>query len=186
MVIKNLENKIKLVGIVCGLFLAGCIIISVASIVTARGMVSDAHKKIYVLDTNVLIQAPHALKCFDDNEVVLPLVVLEELDTHKRDEGERGANVREAIRILEQLRGQGDLVVGVELDNGGLLRVEKNFKDVELPKDMSEYKSDNRILKVCKGLKESSKEQVILVTKDILMRIKAQLLNIKSEESVQD
>ena len=139
-------------------------------------------KKIYVLDTNVLIQAPHALKCFDDNEVVLPLVVLEELDTHKRDEGERGANVREAIRILEQLRGQGDLVAGVELDNGGLLRVEKNFKDVELPKDMSEYKSDNRILKVCKGLKESNKEQVILVTKDILMRIKAQLLNIKSED----
>ena len=55
MVIKNLENKIKLVGIVCGLFLAGCIIISVASIVTARGMVSDAHKKIYVLDGNVPI-----------------------------------------------------------------------------------------------------------------------------------
>jgi PhoH-like ATPase len=139
-------------------------------------------KKIYVLDTNVLIQAPHALKCFEDNEVVLPLVVLEELDTHKRDEGERGANVREAIRILEQLRGAGDLVKGVELENGGLLRVEKNYKDVELPNDMSDYKSDNRILKVCKGLKESKKEQVILVTKDILMRIKAQLLSIKSED----
>ena len=139
-------------------------------------------KKIYVLDTNVLIQAPHALKCFEDNEVVLPLVVLEELDTHKRDDGERGANVREAIRILEQLRGAGDLVKGVKLDNGGVLRIEKNFKDVELPKDMSDYKSDNRILKVCKGLKESSKEQVILVTKDILMRIKAQLLSIKSED----
>ena len=139
-------------------------------------------KKIYVLDTNVLIQAPHALKCFDDNEVVLPLVVLEELDAHKRDEGERGAHVREAIRLLEQLRGAGDLVAGVELDNGGVLRIEKNFKDVKLPDDMAEYKSDNRILKVCKGLKESSKEQVILVTKDILMRIKAQLLNIKAED----
>ena len=139
-------------------------------------------KKIYVLDTNVLIQAPHALKCFDDNEVVLPLVVLEELDTHKRDEGERGANVREAIRILEQLRGAGDLVAGVELDKGGLLRIEKNYKDVELPSDMADYKSDNRILKVCKGLKESRSEQVILVTKDILMRIKAQLLGIKSED----
>ena len=139
-------------------------------------------KKIYVLDTNVLIQAPHALKCFDDNEVVLPLVVLEELDTHKRDEGERGANVREAIRILEQLRGAGDLVAGVELDKGGLLRIEKNYKDVELPIDMADYKSDNRILKVCKGLKESRSEQVILVTKDILMRIKAQLLGIKSED----
>ena len=139
-------------------------------------------KKIYVLDTNVLIQAPHALKCFEDNEVVLPLVVLEELDAHKRDEGERGANVREAIKILEQIRGTGDLVAGVKLDNGGVLRVEKNFKDVELPKDLSEHKSDNRILKVCKGLSESRKEQVILVTKDILMRIKAQLLNIKSED----
>ncbi len=139
-------------------------------------------KKIYVLDTNVLIQAPHALKCFEDNEVVLPLVVLEELDGHKRDEGERGANVREAIRILEQLRGAGDLVKGVELDNGGFLRVEKNFKDVELPNDMAEYKSDNRILKVCKGLSDCSKEQVILVTKDILMRIKAQILGVKSED----
>ncbi|RKM57356.1 PhoH family protein [Butyrivibrio sp. X503] len=139
-------------------------------------------KKIYVLDTNVLIQAPHALKCFDDNEVVLPLVVLEELDAHKRDEGERGANVREAIRILEQLRGAGDLVAGVKLDNGGSLRVEKNFKDTVLPEDMAEHKSDNRILKVCKGLSESRKEQVVLVTKDILMRIKAQLIDIRSED----
>ena len=55
MVIKNLENKIRLVGIVCGLFLLGCIIISVASILTARSMVSDAHKKVYVLDGNVPI-----------------------------------------------------------------------------------------------------------------------------------
>ena len=55
MVIKNLENKIKLVGIVCSLFIVGCIIISVASIWTARGMVSDAHKKVYVLDGNVPI-----------------------------------------------------------------------------------------------------------------------------------
>ena len=139
-------------------------------------------KKIYVLDTNVLIQAPHALTCFEDNEVVLPLVVLEELDAHKRDEGERGANVREAIKILEQIRGKGDLVAGVKLDNGGVLRVEKNFKDVELPKDLSEHKSDNRILKVCKGLSDTRKEQVILVTKDILLRIKAQILDMKSED----
>lgn len=139
-------------------------------------------KKIYVLDTNVLIQAPHALKCFDDNDVVLPLVVLEELDTHKRDEGERGANVREVIRLLEELREKGDLTKGVELQDGATLRVEKNFKDVELPKDMVDYKSDNRILRVCKGLSDTCKEQVILVTKDILMRIKAQLLGIKAQD----
>ncbi len=139
-------------------------------------------KKIYVLDTNVLIQAPHALRCFDDNDVVLPLVVLEELDTHKRDEGERGANVREVIRLLELLREKGDLTKGVELQDGATLRVEKNFKDVELPKDMVEYKSDNRILRVCKGLSDTCKEEVILVTKDILMRIKAQILGVKSED----
>ena len=139
-------------------------------------------KKIYVLDTNVLIQAPHALRCFDDNDVVLPLVVLEELDSHKRDEGERGAKVREVIRLLEELREKGDLTKGVELQDGATLRVEKNFKDVELPQDMLEYKSDNRILRVCKGLADTSKEQVILVTKDILMRIKAQLLGIKAQD----
>ncbi|WP_026497784.1 PhoH family protein [Butyrivibrio sp. WCD2001] len=139
-------------------------------------------KKIYVLDTNVLIQAPHALRCFDDNDVVLPLVVLEELDTHKRDEGERGANVREVIRLLEELRKEGDLTKGVELQDGAILRVEKNYKDVELPKDMVEYKSDNRILRVCKGLSDTHKEQVILVTKDILMRIKAQLLGIQAQD----
>ena len=55
MVIKNLENKIKLVGIVCSLFLVGCIVISISSILTARGMVSDAQKKVYVLDGNVPI-----------------------------------------------------------------------------------------------------------------------------------
>ena len=139
-------------------------------------------KKIYVLDTNVLIQAPHALRCFDDNDVILPLVVLEELDTHKRDEGERGANVREVIRLLEELRKEGDLTKGVELQDGAILRVEKNYKDVGLPKDMVEYKSDNRILRVCKGLSDTQKEQVILVTKDILMRIKAQLLGIKAQD----
>ena len=139
-------------------------------------------KKIYVLDTNVLIQAPHALRCFDDNDVVLPLVVLEELDTHKRDEGERGANVREVIRLLEALREKGDLTKGVELQDGAILRVEKNYKDVELPKDMVEYKSDNRILRVCKGLSDTQKKKVILVTKDILMRIKAQLLGIQAQD----
>ena len=61
-------------------------------------------KKTYVLDTNVLIQAPYALRCFEEHTVVLPLVVLEELDGLKKAEGERGANARTAIRMLEELR----------------------------------------------------------------------------------
>ena len=71
--------------------------------------------KTYVVDTNVLIQAPYALNCFEDNQVVIPVVVLEELDNLKKAEGERGNNARRAIRLLEQLRVSGDLLEGVRL-----------------------------------------------------------------------
>ena len=110
--------------------------------------------KTYVLDTNVLIQAPYAVNCFEENYIVLPMVVLEELDNLKKAEGERGANARASIRMLEQLRMRGDLLKGVTLENGGTLRVEKNYVDVELPPDLPEEKADNRILKVCRGLTE--------------------------------
>ena len=115
--------------------------------------------KIYVIDTNVLIQAPYGLHCFEDNQVVLPVVVLEELDNLKKSDGEIGANVRRAIRMLEELRLQGDLLEGVALPGGGTLRVELNYKDVELPPDLPDTKSDNRILKVCMGLSKEKEEQ---------------------------
>ena len=138
--------------------------------------------KIYVVDTNVLIQAPYGLQCFEDNQVVLPVVVLEELDNLKKSEGEIGANVRTTIRMLEELRLQGDLLEGVTLPGGGTLRVEKNYRDVALLSDLPETKSDNRILKVCLGLSQEKSEQVVLVTKDILLRIKAQIIGIKAED----
>ena len=108
--------------------------------------------KTYVLDTNVLIQAPYAIHCFEDNQIVLPVAVLEELDNLKKSDGEKGVNARTAIRLLEGLRQKGDLLAGVTLENGGSLRVEKNFVDIELPADLPEDKMDNRIRKVCKGL----------------------------------
>ena len=138
--------------------------------------------KIYVLDTNILIQAPYAIDHFEDNSVVLPMAVLEELDHLKKTEGETGANARKSIRRLEQLRQQGDLLKGVTLESGGMLRIEKNFVDVELPEEMSAEVMDNRILKVCLGLSREREEQVILVTKDILLRIKAQILGICAED----
>ena len=61
-------------------------------------------EKIYILDTNVLIQAPYAVECFEENEVVLPMTVLEELDNLKKSDGERGINARKAIRFLEKYR----------------------------------------------------------------------------------
>ena len=65
--------------------------------------------KIYVMDTNVLIQSPNALFSFEDNLVVLPMVVLEELDHLKKADGETGANARKCIRLLEELRQKGNL-----------------------------------------------------------------------------
>lgn len=138
-------------------------------------------EKIYILDTNVLIQAPYAVECFEENEVVLPMTVLEELDNLKKEEGEKGANVRRVIRILDAYREKGNLLEGVYTGHGGILRVEKNYLNVELPEDLPDHKSDNRILKVCIGLSKESPKQVILVTKDILLRIKAQLLGIQAE-----
>ena len=139
--------------------------------------------KTYVIDTNVLIQAPYALECFEDNHLVLPLVVLEELDGLKKAEGEKGANARAAVRKLEEYRHKGDLLQGVELPGGGCLRVEKNYVNVELPPDLPDDKPDNRILKVCKGLADDKKaDQVILVTKDIVLRLKAQILGINGTD----
>ena len=81
--------------------------------------------KSYVIDTNILIQAPYACQCFEENRVILPLVVLEELDGLKKAEGEKGANARRAIRFLEKLRMKGDLLKGVELGNGGFRSEER-------------------------------------------------------------
>lgn len=138
-------------------------------------------QKTYVLDTNVLIQAPHALRCFEDNRVVLPLAVLEELDGLKNSEGERGANARQAIRFLETLRRAGSLPDGVPLPGGGSLRLEVNCVDVALPEGFAEHRNDNRILKVCLGL-QRREAPVILVTKDIVVRVKAQMLGIPAQD----
>ena len=80
-------------------------------------------QKTYVLDTNVLIQSPEALEAFEDNHIVLPLAVLEELDGLKNAEGEKGRSARQVIRFLEELRSQGSLVEGVSLPGGGTLRL---------------------------------------------------------------
>ena len=137
--------------------------------------------KSYVIDTNILIQAPYACQCFEENRVILPLVVLEELDGLKKAEGEKGANARRAIRFLEKLRRKGDLLKGVQMGNGGILRVETNCVNVELPESLPEDKPDNRILKVCKGIREEEKP-VVLVTKDLVLRLKAQILGIEAQD----
>ena len=104
-----------------------------------------------------------------------------ELDGLKKCRGERGANARQAIRYLESLRTAGNLLEGVFLPGGGTLRLEVNCVDVKLPEGFPDHKNDNRILKVCLGLRKG-KTPVILVTKDIVVRVKAQMLGIQAED----
>jgi PhoH-like ATPase len=138
-------------------------------------------KKVYVLDTNVLIQSPSAIYSFEENNVILPIAVLEELDKLKNDDGERGENAREAIRILEKLRQTGSLFEGLLLKSGGMIKIEANFAAIELPYGFHNESNDNRILKVCKGLMEKG-ENVTLVTKDIIVRLKSQMLGVTAED----
>lgn len=74
-------------------------------------------KKLFVIDTNVLIQSPDAIENFEDNTVIIPLVVVEELDGLKKADGDKGANARAAVRLLEKYRNEGDLLKGVKLKN---------------------------------------------------------------------
>lgn len=138
-------------------------------------------EKTYVLDTSVLLQTPYALEAFEDNQIVLPIAVLEELDALKGAEGEQGTNARQAIRRLEALRAQGNLLSGVPLPNGGWLRVETNCVDVPLPTEFPGYPNHRRILQVCQALR-ASQSRVVLVTKNILLRIKAQILGLPAED----
>jgi len=137
-------------------------------------------KKTYVLDTNVIIVSPHALLSFEENEVVLSVVVLEELDFLKTERGESGVNARQAIRILEALRQKGSLQDGVMLPDGGTLRVELNCEDGDMPAGFGVEKNDNRLLRICMHIQKQG-HPTILVTNDIVLRIKAQMLGIKAE-----
>lgn len=140
-------------------------------------------KKKYVLDISVLIQSPEAVLRFGENEVILPALTLSELNGLKKEDGEKGEQARSALRFLEQMGMNGSLTEGVPLKNGGILRVEKKLYNIELPEDLPEYKSDNRMLKVCKGLSLDSGEPVILVTENIFLRVAAQIIGIQTEAS---
>lgn len=138
--------------------------------------------KHYVLDTNVLLHSPHSLFAFSEHTIVIPEVVLEELDRFKSESNDRGANSREVSRIIDQLRSRGNLIEGVWLnDEGGILRIAVNHLDTKMPPHWDRYKADNRILQVCRGLAEEGCH-VILVSRDTNMRVKAVILNISAED----
>lgn len=135
-------------------------------------------KKIFILDTNVLLHSSVALNSFADNEVVLPIEVIEELDEFKKDNDEKGRNARIVIRALDNLRQKGKLGDGVETEGGGLIRIITNidFKQAQelgLTTDVT----DNRILMTAYILQKNG-TKVIFVSKDINARVKADAIGI--------
>jgi PhoH-like ATPase len=148
--------------------------------------------KIYVLDTNVLLQDPHAIYSFEDNEIVIPAVVLEEIDSKKRYMDEIGRNSRYFSRMLDQYRLKGKLHEGVHLETGGILRVELNHKSfLKLQETFIEKTNDNRIIAIALNLQEEEQENVVprpvfLVSKDALVRVKADALGIPAQDFLSD
>ncbi|TKC18522.1 PhoH family protein [Robertmurraya kyonggiensis] len=148
--------------------------------------------KIYVLDTNVLLQDPYSIFSFEDNEVVIPAVVLEEVDSKKRNMDEIGRNARQVSRLIDGLRQNGKLHEKIPLENGGALRIELNHRSFHQLQDIFvEKTNDNRILAVAKNLslEEDTKlegRRVILVSKDTLVRVKADAIGLYSEDFLSD
>ncbi len=149
-------------------------------------------EKIYVLDTNVLLQDPYSIYSFQDNEVVIPAVVLEELDSKKRNMDEIGRNARKFSKCIDKLRDVGKLHDGVELESGGVLRVELNHRSfLRLKDSFAEMTNDNRIIAVALNLMMEEREKedgkdVILISKDALVRVKADALGLKAEDFLSD
>ena len=149
-----------------------------------RGSASEKPRT-YVLDTNVLIADPEAAGRFQEHDVVIPLTVVEELDKLKTRLDETGASARRAIRRLEALREQGSLSDGIALPGGGRVWVEVNHAGrLILPEGLSADSDDNRILATTANLaKELGDERdVVLVSKDASLRIKAEALRLAAEE----
>ena len=140
--------------------------------------------KNYILDTNVLLHDPNSLLNFKDNCVLLPMEVIEEIDRFKRESTELGQNARGVSRMLDGLRGTGSLSEGVDLPNGGRLRIVYNRgKAAKSEVVFSSDSVDNRILALAFGIKKSKpKSQTILVSKDINLRIKADALGLMAED----
>jgi PhoH-like ATPase len=141
--------------------------------------------KTYILDTNVLLHDPHSLLNFDDNRVVLPIEVIEEIDRFKRESTELGQNARTVSRMLDGFRGEGSLNAGVPLPNGGQLKIVFQKKDLSKNGHSAGNANtvDNRILCLARAIQKSHPKNVtILVSKDINLRVKADALGLQAED----
>ena len=145
-------------------------------------MGNNKKKKIFVLDTNVLIHNPNAMFTFEENTVVIPITVIEEVDNFKKGIDEKGRNARQIGRYLDKLREKGSLRDGVKTEKGGIIKVVLSRKVSDTAKDvLITDTNDNLIIGTALYLhnKEPDKE-VTLVSKDANVRIKADAVGIKA------
>ena len=141
-------------------------------------------KKIYVVDTSVCLTSANSLYSFKNNDIIIPIKVLEEIDGHKKRQDVVGANARQTIRILDALRQKGSLSEGVRLGKGkGIIRVINSvFSDI-MPPELSKEAADNKIISCALKLSHSEQDRkVILVSRDINMRVIANSLGIIAED----
>jgi len=155
--------------------------------------------KLFVLDTNVLMHDPTSLFRFEEHDVYLPMITLEELDDHKKGMSEVSRNVRQVSRELDALAASADgspafdPAAGVLLaktghrEAGGKLFFQTTLLDVKLPDGLPQGKADNQILGVVQSLRQQHQSrEVVLVSKDINMRIKARALGLPTEDYFND
>ncbi|MCI0507412.1 MAG: PhoH family protein [Gammaproteobacteria bacterium] len=154
---------------------------------------SNRQKKAYVLDTNVLIHDPNSLLNFEDNQVIIPITVLEELDRLKTSKQAFGADCRSAIRLIDSLLQNAppeSIASGVPIQrkngeqaNGSLSVLMTSRASFQQEKCLPDNLSDNQIInRLCEYQKENPDLKVVLVTKDINMRLKARACGIASED----
>ena len=138
-------------------------------------------RKNFVLDTNVLLHDPRALEKFEENNVIVPIYVIEEIDGFKRQLTELGRNAREVSRILDEYREMGNLREGVPTTGGGTLRVAFTHKRLE-DAVLNSHTQDNLILGVALHVREQDPETpCVFVTKDTNLRVRADVLDLRAE-----
>lgn len=159
-----------------------------------RGFAPQARvKKNYLLDTNVLLHDPNSLVSFQDNNVLIPIEVIEEIDRFKRESSELGRNARTVSRMLDGWRAQGHLSQGIRLPGGGLFRIVFEHAPSSTPGASATTPSvpinghgrsaDNRILARALSVRDTEPDlPLIVVTKDINLRLKADTLGLPAED----
>lgn len=140
-------------------------------------------RKIYILDTSVLVYDPRAFTSFVGNDVIIPINVLDELDKLKTFPNEAGKNARAVIRALDALCTKGEIHKGIQIENDILLRIDTSYQNTDMI-GTSTY-VDNKIL-ACACTFKDKPTTAILVSKDINLRIRARAFNLKAEDYEKD